>query len=191
MIKVVPAGNIETTEMNHQDGDISVDDIDFQALHAETGLSPTERKDYKSVPKRKAWNAKKLYIYNYFTRAKSGAGESYNPMANEATWPVLLTGPLNLILKLVSTPRPTVTEYTLRGIREAISSSLGASTIGELMDLADTAGTLVGEKRKIHSNLGSQTSSNGGPTSHDCGLEETSTCHQLDKGLDDLILNNK
>ncbi|KAJ1176343.1 hypothetical protein NDU88_001625 [Pleurodeles waltl] len=189
-IKAIAVEIIETTEMNYEDGDLIVNN---NGLHVKVALLPTVQKDHKTGFKRKVPNTKKSCIYNYFTRARSGAGESNNLMANETTRTVLLTGPPNITPEFDSSLRLSQMELAPGCTRDAINSTLDTSTIRELLDLVFSAGTARGESNKIHSNLGSPTRCNDYPAELDCGPEETrtdpsvSTFYKLDKGQADPV----
>ncbi|KAJ1160025.1 hypothetical protein NDU88_000527 [Pleurodeles waltl] len=109
--------------------------------------------DSKTVLRRKASSCKKMYIHNYFTRARSGAGEG----DEEGDPIVTLGGPapqalvtlLSPILEHDPVPRPTQTEHKREHGQEqaqeqdsiscAISFRTSSSIIEDLVVLAETA----------------------------------------------------
>ncbi|KAJ1170402.1 hypothetical protein NDU88_002279 [Pleurodeles waltl] len=112
--------------------------------------------DSKSALKRKASSSKKIYIHNYFTRARSGAGEGDKegdpiaPVDDPAPQaPQSLATLPSLILEHDSLPRLTRTEHKREygleqeqepdSISSATSFGTGSSIFEELVALADTA----------------------------------------------------
>ncbi|KAJ1198921.1 hypothetical protein NDU88_002759 [Pleurodeles waltl] len=80
---------------------------------------------------------------------------------------------------------------------DTISSSLDASVVGELLDLADTSDTTRRESNNFLNNLGSPPGTNVHPAGHDCGPEGTGTassasiCDHWAKAQENLVENNK
>ncbi|KAJ1098327.1 hypothetical protein NDU88_003442 [Pleurodeles waltl] len=123
--------------------------------------------DHKVGTKLKAPNTSKASIHNYFTRARSGVRESTKLMSDYDT----RTAPPKAILELHQPTMPTQTEQAQGPTSCATGSSLDASTIGELIELADTAS---GESRSSHFiDLYNRSSMIISPTGTDSGTEDS------------------
>ncbi|KAJ1112430.1 hypothetical protein NDU88_000694 [Pleurodeles waltl] len=109
------------------------------------------QKDPKRSLKRKVPNIQQPYIHNYFTRTRNGLGtvgemvESIIPEGNQGSWSAItsLNPPFNPPIK--STQSEQVQNET--GGVAGTDSSLDASLIGDLIELADTA---IGGTMSMH-----------------------------------------
>ncbi|KAJ1143117.1 hypothetical protein NDU88_009428 [Pleurodeles waltl] len=140
--------------MNHQD------DEDSEPNRPVGQPSVEETKSLlvpKTAPRRTAPGSKKLYIHNYFTRARSGAGDGMEEGGEQAEPTICIDAlvskapiiPLAPLPGTISASSSTRTEYTQeqdQGPKQEqeqdssgyCSFGMGSSIIGELFELADT-----------------------------------------------------